>query len=132
MLLAAATAAVDAALILTLENNYLDQFDQEWLAACIAAHVAVYASYAVPPSLRRRLRVFSDYVLYCAMATAPLLRSKPLLGIAAGSMTSVGALYYTHSRRCLLTDAQWSPLTEWLYFPLLALQLSALAWPARG
>ena len=129
-LLLLATLAVDASfgvVLLTLENyQALGRFDQQWLAACIAAHVAVYASYAVPPSLRRRLRVFSDYVLYCAMVTAPLLRSKPLLEVAVGSMTSVGVLYYTHSRRCVLTDAQWSPLAEWLYFPLLALQLAAL------
>lgn len=135
MLLAAATAAVDAAfavVLLTLENyQVLDPFDQLWLAACIAAHVAIYASYTVPPTHRRRLRVFSDYVLYCAMATAPLLRSKPLLGVAVGSMASVGALYYTHSRCCLLTNTQWSPLAEWLYFPLLTLQLVALARPPR-
>ena len=54
-------------------DQALATFDQVWLAACIAAHVAVYASYVVPPPHRRRLRAFSDYVLYCAMATAPLL-----------------------------------------------------------
>ena len=119
-----------AGVLLTLERyQALALFDRVWMDACIAAHVAIYASYAVPPSHRRRVRALADYVRYCAMATAPLLRSKPLLGIAVGSMASVGALYHTYNRRCILTDTRWAPLAEWLYFPLLALQLLALAWP---
>ena len=133
MLLAAAAAATDAAfaavLLLRLDDvPSLNLFDKLWLAACVTGHVGVYTSYAVKRSHHKRwLRVFSDYVLWCAMAAAPLLRSKSLLGIAVGSMTGVGALYYVHDEQCVLTGTQWSRRAQLLYFPLLALQLAALA-----
>lgn len=132
MLLAAAAAAVDAAfaaVILTLESyRSFNLFDKLWLVACVTGHMGVYASYAVTHRNHRRwLRAFSDYVLWCAMAAAPLLRSKSLLGIAVGSMAGVGALYYMNNKRCVLTGTQWSRLAQFLYFPLLGVQLGALA-----
>ena len=131
MLLAAAAAAVDAAFAVVAHLSpyrRLAPFDRLWVAVCIAGHIGVYLSYTMPVSACRRLRTFADYVLWCAMITAPLLRSKSLLAIAVVSMAGVGVLYYTHNRVCILTGAQWSPLAEWLYFPMLAFQLLALAW----
>ena len=89
MLLAAATAAVDAAfavVLLTLENyQALATFDQAWLAACIAASVCNLglAAYTLAQLAASKTHSDPNFVPFAVTEQALLLACCAFLGGAA-------------------------------------------------
>jgi hypothetical protein len=123
MLLGLITAAVDVALLAVLASDDLVVFDRLWVGACVSAHGAVYLLYTNPfEDTAVVLRHFADSVLWAAMFCAPALSSKPLVGLAASTMVAVGLLY-VHYKHCLLTTRTWSSMTEFMYLPVLLMQM---------
>ena len=104
-------------------SRNLPVFDTLWVTTCLAAHVALYLLYVVPPKNHGVLRKFADVVLWCAMVSAPALSSNPLIGLAIITMAVVGLLY-ARCRKCILTRAVWSSATELMYVPTLLMQLA--------